>query len=81
MDLHKLASLLMRDHSIIAKRHYDLARDNSAMAATWRRILDDTGPYVLKEHSTQEDGMPGAPAVSPPQGSWSFFDEQGEEVQ
>ena len=79
MDLHKLASLLVRDHSIIAKRHYDMARDNSAIAATWRQVLDDTVPDVLKEHSTQEDGMPGAPAHSP-QGSWSFFDDAGESI-
>ncbi len=65
VDLHKLASLLVRDYTIIAKRHYDMARDSRAIADTWRQVLDDTQPHVLKKHSTQEDGMAAAPLVSP----------------
>jgi len=63
VDLHKLASLLVRDYTIIAKRHYDMARDCRAIAATWRQVLDDTALDVLKSHSTQEDGMVAAPPV------------------
>ncbi len=64
-DLHRLASLLVRDYTIIAKRHYDMARDSRAIADTWRQVLDDTVPHVLKKRSTQEDGKVGAPALSP----------------
>ena len=79
MDLHKLASLLVRDYSIMAKRHYDMARDCRAISSTWKQVLDDTVPGVLKEHSTQEDGMPGAPAVSP-QELFAFVDERGDAI-
>jgi len=61
MDIHKLASLCLRDYSIIAKRHYDMARDCRAIADTWRQVLDDTVPGVLKERSTREDSMVAAP--------------------
>jgi len=80
LDLHRVASLLVRDYSIIAKRHYDMARDCRAIADTWRQVLDDTAPAVLKSHSTQEDGKLGAPAVSPGQESWAFVDESNEKV-
>jgi len=68
-DLHRLASLLVRDYTIIAKRHYDMARDSRAIADTWRQVLDDTVPNVLKKHSTKEDGMAAAPGLSPGQES------------
>jgi hypothetical protein len=77
MDLHKLASLLVRDYSIIAKRHYDMARDSSAIASTWRQVLDDTQPLVLKSDQG-EDGKLGAPA--PVQDSWLFVDDRNQEV-
>ena len=48
MDVHKCASLILRDFTIIAKRHADLARDYRAIADTCRRLLDDTVPAVLK---------------------------------
>ncbi len=60
MVLHKLASLLLRDYTIMAKRHYDMARDCRAIAGTWRQALDDTVPDVLHEQS-REDGVLGAP--------------------
>jgi len=72
LDIHKLASLLVRDYTIMAKRHYDLSRDCRAIAQTWRLALDDTVPVVLKERSTKEDCMLGAPAVSPRQDSESY---------
>jgi len=78
-SLHRLASLMVRDCTIIAKRHHDLARDYRAMTSTWRHVLDDTSLDVLKELSTQEDGMPGAPAVSG-QESWLFVDESHRKV-
>ena len=46
--LHKIASLLVRDHTISAKRLHDMARDNRAIADTWRLVLDATVPDVLK---------------------------------
>ncbi len=61
-DLHRLASLLVRDYTIMAKRHYDLSRDCRAISQTWRLALDDTVPVVLKERS-REDGMVAAPPV------------------
>ena len=82
MDIHKLASLMVRDASIIAKRHADLARDYRAIAGTWRQVLDDTPAHMLKELSTREDGKPGAPASTPPQqGSWLFVDPRGVSVE
>ena len=75
MDIHKLASLLSRDYTIMAKRHYDLARDCSAIAATWRQVLDDRPADMLKSDQG-EDGVLGAPAVS--QGSWAFHGDSGE---
>ncbi len=75
MDLHKLASLMVRDSTIIAKRHHDLARDYRAVAGTWRQVLDATVPDVLKELSTKEDGKAGAPASLSPQGSFLFVDD------
>jgi len=80
MDIHKLASLLLRDYTIMAKRHHDMARDCRAIASTWRQVLDATVPDVLHEHSTREDGKAGAPDSTPPQSSWSFVNEQGAEV-
>jgi len=81
VDQHKIASLLVREYTIIAKRHYDMARDCRAIADTWRQVLDDTAPLMLKSHSTQEDGKPGAPAPSPPgQEAWAFVNEANEEV-
>ncbi len=60
--LHRLASLLVRDYTIMAKRHYDLSRDCRAIAGTWRQVLDDTPLDVLKRRS-REDGMVAAPPV------------------
>ena len=81
MDLHKLASLMVRDSFIIAKRHSELARDYRAIADTWRQVLDAAVPDVLKELSTQEDGKVGAPASTPPQGSFLFVDPRGVSVE
>ena len=74
MDLHKLASLMVRDFTIIAKRHHDLARDYRAITGTWRQVLDAAQPDVLNSDEG-EDGMLGAPPTS--QGSWAFLDERG----
>jgi len=79
VDLHKLASLLLRDYTIMAKRHYDMARDCRAIASTWRQVLDDTEPSVLRSNQG-EDGKLGAPASTPPQGSWLFVDDNGGHV-
>ncbi len=79
MDLRKLASLLVRDYTIIAKRHYDMARDCRAIASTWRSVLDDTVPVMLKSDQG-EDGKLGAPAPSSVQGSWAFVDDEGVNV-
>ena len=81
MDIHKLASLLIRDYTIIAKRHSDMARDCRAIAGTWRQVLDATPPFVLKELSTLEDCMPGAPAVSGQESQQTFVDVDGNKVQ
>ncbi len=64
MVLHKLASLLVRDYTIMAKRHADMARDCRAIAGTWRQLLDDTAPIVLQSDQG-EDGVLGAPPTSP----------------
>ena len=77
MDLHKLASLMVRDLTIIAKRQFDVSRDYRAMAGTWRQVLDDTQPVMLKELSTQEDGKPGAPAPHPGQEDFVFVSDEG----
>ncbi len=83
MDIHKLASLLLRDYTIIAKRHYDMARDCRAIAGTWRQVLDDTVPNMLQSNQG-EDGKLGAPAIgsSPSDGqdSFHFVDAKGEVV-
>jgi len=47
VDVHQIVSLVLRDFTIIAKRHADLARDYRAIADTCRRALDDTGLAVL----------------------------------
>jgi len=61
MDVHKLASLLVRDLTISAKTHHDLARSYTAMARTWRQVLDDSVPDVLTNLPNREDGKVGAP--------------------
>ncbi len=48
IDVHQAVSLILRDFTIIAKRHADLARDYRAVAGTCRRLLDDTPAAVLK---------------------------------
>jgi len=82
VDIHKLASLLLRDYTIIAKRHYDMARDCRAIAGTWRQVLDDTVPNVLRSDQG-EDGKLGAPALGstlPGQDSFHFVDPSGKAV-
>ncbi len=76
VDVHRLASRLLRDYTIMAKRHYDMARDCRAIADTWRQVFDDTVPVVLKERSTREDGMVAAPPPSEESASYqeSFED-------
>ncbi len=76
VDIHKLASLLKRDYTIMAKRHSDMARDCRAIAGTWGQVLDATPPIVLQSNQG-EDGKLGAPD---PQGSWLFVDDQHEAV-
>jgi hypothetical protein len=72
--------LLLRDYTIMAKRHYDMARDCRAISSTWRQVLDDTQPIVLQSDQG-EDGKLGAPAAdSPAQGSWLFVDSSNREV-
>ncbi len=62
VDLHQLASRLVRDYTIMAKRHYDMARDCRAIAHTWRQALDDTMPSVLSSDVTPAgDSMVAAP--------------------
>ena len=76
IDIHQLASLMVRDLTIIAKRHHDLARDNRAMADTWRRVLDDTQPVVLKSN---EQGKTVRSELLP-QSSFLFVDPSGEVI-
>ena len=63
MDIHKLASLMVRDHTIAAKQLSDLARSNRAMAHTWRQVLDDTVLPVLPSAVPKEDGKIAAPTL------------------
>ncbi len=75
IDDQQLASLLVRDYTIMAKRHYDLARDCTAIAGTWRRTLDDRQPSVLQTRS-REDGMVAAPPTSGEESAYqSSFEE------
>ena len=60
-ELHRLASLMVRDHTISAKQHSDLARSSRAMASTWRQVLDVTARSVLSQDN-EEDSVLGAPA-------------------
>ncbi len=78
MDLHKLASCLVRDLTISVKRHYELSRDYRAMADTWRQVLDGASPNMLQSNEGQ-DGKVGAPAVSG-QDSFLFRDTSGRDV-
>ncbi len=73
--VHKFVSLLVRDYTIMAKRHHDMARDCRAIAGIWRQVLDDTQPFVLKSDQG-EDGKVGAPAVN--QGCFLFVDDSNE---
>ena len=57
MDDHQFLSLLVRDWSIIAKRHAELARDYRAIAGTYRRALADTVPSVLPAPQEQDGGV------------------------
>ena len=56
MTAGKLSSLMVREFTIIAKRHADLARDYRALAATWRQALDDT-PADLLPPPVREEGV------------------------
>ena len=76
MVLHELASRLVRDLTISAKRHYDLARDYRAMADTWRQVLDDAVPDVLKG---DEQGKTVRSELQP-QSSFLFVDDSHQEV-
>jgi hypothetical protein len=64
VDLHKLASLLVRDYTIVAKRHYDLARDYRAIAATWRQALALPCSDVLGSTNPGKDSMVAAPPLN-----------------
>ena len=66
MDGQRLFSLLLRDFTIIAKRHADLARDYRAVAGTCRHALDDTRLLADDPGSPGSDGKVGAPAISDP---------------
>ncbi len=39
-SLHRVVSLMVRDHTIIANRLRQLARDHDALAGTYREALD-----------------------------------------
>ncbi len=54
MDMRELASRMVRDLTISAKRYHDLARDYRAMAATWRQVLDDTPADLLPSPSMEK---------------------------
>ena len=64
LDLHRLASLLVRDYTIMAKRHREMARDCLAIAGTWRQVLDDNQPSVLGSTNQGKDSMVAAPPLS-----------------
>jgi hypothetical protein len=70
---------MLRDSTIIAKRCADMARDYRAMANTWRQVLDDTQPGVLRSKNNT-DGKVGAPASSSDQELHLFVDANGREV-
>ena len=75
MDLHKLASLMVRDLTIGAKQLTELARTHRALAATWRQVLDGTRPPVLQTTLHREDGKAAAPELPlDPFGSWENSD-------
>ena len=61
-ELERLASLLIRDLTIAAKQHVDLARSFRAMAGTWRQVLDDTRLRRDPGRLPGSDGKVVAPA-------------------
>ena len=79
MDLRKLASLLVRDYSIMAKRHHEMARDCRAISDTWRQVLDATPAPDVKRAVIGADGKVAAPAS--PQELFLFVDDTHTEVQ
>ena len=66
-DLHRLASLLVRDLTILAKQQYDMSRSFTALAATCRQVLAAARGSVLG-CETPQDSKVGAPTVSDPFG-------------
>ena len=62
-ELGRLASRMVRDFTIIAKSHHDLARHYRAVAGTWRQVLDAT-PALL--HDPGLPGSDGKAAAPPP---------------
>ena len=57
LDHAQLWSLLLRDFTIIAKTHSDLARHYRAVAGTCRRALDATPADLLPPPAREEDGV------------------------
>ena len=55
MDQRQLFSLLLRDFTIIAKTHADLARHYRAVAVTCRRALDATPAHMLPSPVREKD--------------------------
>jgi hypothetical protein len=54
-ELHRVVSLLIRDCTLVAKAHHDLARHYRALAQTYRLPLDDTLLSVLPSPSREKD--------------------------
>ena len=50
-----LVSLMVRDLTIVAKQHHELARSFRAMADTWRQVLDATVPDLLPSPVREKD--------------------------
>ncbi len=57
MDYAQLWSLLIRDFTIVAKSHSDLARHYRAISDTCRRALDATPADLLPPPIREEDGV------------------------
>ena len=74
-EWQEVVSLMLRDCTIVAKRHHDLARDYRAMASTWRRLLDANPANLLPSPVREKDVAAfGQPSLDFGSGSEKDFD-------
>ena len=57
--------LMVRDLTLVAKQHYDLARSFTAMAGTWRQVLAPAQLLSDPGHLPGSDGKVAAPPTDP----------------